>query len=150
MIPDKFFLAAVFAVVAGAGMASGGSRDPGALLDAVVACDGIPAPLARLACFDAHVAELKAARLQDVRLFQPPRAQDRPPFAELRSTIASVTPLQTGTWLLVLADRSVWQTDDVVRFEPERGDAVRIARGPLGGFVANIGGQRAIRLRSLH
>jgi len=149
MISARLLVAAVVLAAAAASIASSGSRDPTELLDAVIACDRITDPAARLGCFDTRVAELKAARQQNAHLFQPPRQEEQPRFTELHSTIVTVAPLELGTWLLVLADRSVWQTTDIVRFEPERGDPIRIARGTLGGYVANIGNQHAIRLRRM-
>jgi hypothetical protein len=147
MTSARSLVAAV--VLAAAAAAVARTEDPAALLDAVIACDGIAEPAARLGCFDVRVAELKAARQQDAHLFQAPRREEQPRFTELRSTIATVASLEPGTWLLVLADHSVWQTDDIVRFEPERGEPIRITRGTLGGYVANIGDQRAVRLRRM-
>ena len=130
---------------AGAGKAR---LDPEKMLGALIACDTITDSARRLACFDEHVAEVKAARQSDPRLFRG-SAGGKEEFSEVHSKLSSVVSLGAN-WLLVLEDHSVWQTADIIRFEPQRGDSVHIVKGALGGLLATIGDQRAVRIRRMH
>lgn len=117
------------------------------LLDAIIACDAIMDGPQRLECFDKQIAELKAAKQKDVRLFNPGREAEQ--FKEIISTAISVAEIGDGSWIIVVADQSVWRTTGIVAFEPRRGDAVHIAKAALGGFTMNVGGERAVRVRRL-
>jgi hypothetical protein len=139
------------AAILTAPMASAGTpaRDGSGPLDALIGCSDLPDQSARLACFEARVAELKEARRLHSGPFAPGGDRQREQFQEIRSTILSVTALEPGTWLIVLADHSAWQTNDIVRIDPEPGDSVHVTRGSLGSTLAAIGGERAIRVRRL-
>jgi transcription antitermination factor NusG len=90
---------------------------------------------------------LKQARLEDRDFAGAPAAKK---FEPITSAAVSVTELQPNVWLLVLADHSVWRTDDDVRFEPKAGDIVKVTKGAFGSFLANIGRERAVRVKPLH
>lgn len=138
-------------------------------------CREIPAPEARLECFDkAAVAleravkakELTIVDRQEVRKarrslfgFTIPRlslfgGDDREEsrssrddeFAELNTTITSVGQIANGRIQLRLAEGdAVWSTTDPVPFPPKPGTKIRIKRGALGNYFLAIDGQRSVR-----
>jgi hypothetical protein len=116
------------------------------LLDELEACKITAEPAARLACYDERVEELKIAR-KDNKNFLGREA--RAPFEPINSTAVSVAELQPGTWLLVLADHSVWRTNDDVRFIPRAGDGVKVVKAAMGSFMANIGKESAVRVQPM-
>lgn len=116
------------------------------LLDALQECQAIADGAQRLACYDSRIVPLKQARTED-KNFLSRRVEAK--FEPLESTARSVTELQPGTWLLVLADNSVWRTNDDVRFIPKAGQMVKIRKGAIGSFLANIGNEHAVRVMPL-
>ncbi|RYY08545.1 MAG: hypothetical protein EON55_20210 [Alphaproteobacteria bacterium] len=70
-------------------------------------------------------------------------------FETLEAKIASVRQGGTGRWVMTLDDDSVWgQVDDEQQSSPPRaGDPVRIRKGAMGGYFANVAGRRAMRVR---
>lgn len=116
------------------------------LLDELEACKALADTGARLACYDQKVEELKIARADNKHFLAP---EARAPFEPINSKAVSVAELQPGTWLLVLADHSVWRTHDDVRFIPRAGDAVRVVKAAMGSFMANIGKESAVRVQPM-
>lgn len=137
----------VFALLASAPAVSRKSNESATnVLDSLEQCHSIADPAQRLSCYDTRIVVLKEAR-QKGESFLPQRVEQK--FQPINSTITSVAELQPGTWLLVLADRSVWKTDDDVRFFPKQGDTVRISKGALGSFLAVIGKEPAVRVKRM-
>jgi hypothetical protein len=141
-----------------------------ALLAKLVACRAIAAVPERVACYDQHVAALdKAERGRDVALvertevnrarrslfgFPVPRLKifeggsDEPEFTRIEATIKEARQ-SAGRWSFQLDDGSRWaqsETDELAR-APKPGDTIRVRRGAVGSFLANIGKAPAIRVR---
>lgn len=120
--------------------------DAAKVLDSLQECQAIGDPGQRLACFDERIVTLKEARSEDREFLS---RREKVEFKPIASTATAVTELQPGTWLLVLADHSVWRTNDDVRFYPKVGQPVRVTKGIVGNFLANIGNERAVRVLPL-
>ena len=118
------------------------------LLDGLEQCGQVSDAGHRLSCFDERIAALKLARQQDKTLFAP--TPQRAKFVTIDATAISVAELEPGAWLLVLSDHSVWKTADIVTFVPSQGAKVHVAKGAIGNFLANIGNERAVRVRPMH
>ncbi|GGB40974.1 hypothetical protein GCM10011380_33060 [Sphingomonas metalli] len=117
----------------------------------LVACGEIGGAAERLACFDRYLA---AARTRGVETAQEtsrnPARPARPATArEVVSTVGSVQPSGQGRWMLVLADRSVWQSYDAGAPAPRVGQPVHIRKGTFGSYLADIGGARGVVLKRL-
>lgn len=146
------------------------------VLSRVTACRAISGAAERLACFDREVAALEAAaasreiavvdreevrrarrslfglRLPDLGVFgdDSDEAEDRAAVREINSTVASFFSGADGRMNYALADGSVWVQTDGRRQRPSRGDAIRIRRGAMGSYIANIeerAGFRVVRQR---
>jgi hypothetical protein len=150
-----------------------------AFVTSVTACQGIADPTQRLACYDRSVAALKTATEQrevvvvDKEQVRKTRrslfgfslpdlpaifgggdgeggAQDEPESRQIESTIVNVNSPGNGKWIMVLPDGATWQYTEVNRnVEPRRGDKILIKRAALGSFMANIDGQRAVRVQRI-
>ena len=149
------------------------------IISGVTACQAVTDPQQRLACYDSAVSKLKAATDQrDVVVIDKEQLRktrrslfgfslpdlpsifgggdddddekDAPEFQTLESRIANVRSIMPGKWTMVLSDGAVWQFSEIDRnVEPERGNTILIKRGPLGNFMANIDGQRAVRVERI-
>lgn len=136
-------------------------------------CRALPAPDARLDCFDKAAGALEAAvkakdvtivDRQDVRKarrslfgFTIPRLtlfgggdgrddKDEDEFSELNTTLTSVRPVANGRVELRLADGdAVWVTTDPMTFPPKAGAKIRIRRGAMGNYFLAIDGERSVR-----
>jgi hypothetical protein len=146
------------------------------VLNRVTSCRAIAAAAERLACFDREVAALEAAaaareiavvdreevrrarrslfglRLPDLGIFgdDDDEGEDSAAIREINSTVSSFYTGSDRRMAFVLADGSVWVQTDGRRQRPGRGEAIKIRRGPLGSYIANIGdraGFRVIRQR---
>lgn len=124
--------------------------DPNAarLLDGLEQCTQLADAAQRLACFDERIAALKQARKENKALFAPNPQPAK--FVTIDATAVSVAELAPGSWLLVLSDHSVWRTTDIVTFVPESGAKVHVFKGAIGNYMANIGSERAVRVRPMH
>lgn len=136
------------ALLSGSSVAAKSGADATRLLDELEQCGDIADGSQRLACFDQRISALKLARQQDKSLFTP--AAQRAKFVTIDATAVSVAELEPGAWLLVLSDHSVWKTTDIVTFVPTRGAKVHVAKGAIGNYLANIGNERAVRVRPMH
>ncbi len=136
---------------------------------ALIDCRGLTDPAERLACYDRQVARIEQAqvagdlvvtdrasireakrglfgfKLPGLNIFKNADGDDE----EIESTITGVGSLQYGAWRLTLADGAVWEQTDSsqLALEPKRGSKIRIRKGALGSFRANIDRQPAIRVR---
>ena len=142
------------------------------VLNQLTACRTVTDNTERLACFDRQVAALEAAerareiavvdrgqirrtrrslfglRLPDLGIFgdDDDEGEDGAAVSEINSTIRSVGSNADGRMVYRLEDNSVWvQTEGRTGF-PRAGEAIRIRRGPLGSYLANVAGRPAVRV----
>jgi hypothetical protein len=142
------------------------------VLGQVVACRTVMGSAERLACYDQAVTALEAAQAQnqlivmdrqqlrrarrsvfgltlpDLNIFND-ASDDEEEVAVLESTLRGASQNGLGKWVLTLEDGARWiqiDTRDLAR-EPEAGDRIRIRRGTMASYLANIDGQVAIRVR---
>lgn len=141
------YLLAVASLAYPAGAAARQKAEAVRLIDAVIECDAVSDPTNKLTCFENAVRNLKAARASGAAVLQVEEKR-RPEFKKLDSTVLSVTSLEAGRWLMVLADHSVWQNADI-GYPPERGDAVHITKGSFGSFFGTIANGKSVRLKRL-
>jgi hypothetical protein len=141
------YLLAAFSLAYSSAAAARPKAEAVRLIDAVIQCDAISDPTSKLTCFENAVRNLKAARASSAAVLQVEEKR-RPEFKELDSKVLSVTSLEAGKWLMVLADHSVWQNADV-GYPPERGDPVHITKGSFGSFFGTIANGKAVRLKRL-
>ncbi len=136
------------------------------VLNDLTACRAIAAEAERLACYDRQVAALEAAEasraiavvdrqqirrtrrslfgltLPDLGIFggDDDEGEDGAAVNEINTTIRSVGSGADGRMVYGLEDNSVWvQTEGRIGRQPRAGEAIRIRRGPLGSFIANVG-----------
>lgn len=146
--PGLLAIAFAAILVGSPGVAAKSGSEATRLLDELEQCGQLAESAQRLACFDEKIASLKLARQKDKTLFEP--APQRAKFATIDATAVSIAELEPGVWLLVLSDHSVWKTTDIVTFAPSQGAKVHVAKGAIGNYLANIGNERAVRVRPMH
>ena len=146
------------------------------VIDRITACRTISGSAERLACFDREVGALEAAaaarqiavvdreqvrrarrslfglRLPDLGVFgdDSDEGEDGAAVTEINSTIRSHYTGADRRMHFILEDGSVWVQTDGRAQRPRAGQAIRIRRGPLGSYIANIAervGFRVTRLR---
>ncbi|MBA4747799.1 MAG: hypothetical protein H2056_03695 [Sphingopyxis sp.] len=134
-------------------------------------CRAIGDDAARLACFDASVADLAAAEekrevsfadketIKKTRRglfgFSLPRIglfggdSEDEEINEIEATVKSASIDRSGKYRMVMQDGAVWQQIDTTRLprDPKPGHIVKIKVASLGSYFANVDGQRAIRLK---
>lgn len=142
------------------------------VLNQLTACRSITDNSERLACYDRQVAALEAAEasreiavvdrtqirrtrrslfglsLPDLGIFggDEDEGEDGAAVNEINSTLTAIGTGADGRTTYRLADNSVWvQTEGRVG-TARRGEAVRIRRGPLGSFIANVAGRPGVRV----
>ena len=172
----KLLLATSIAAFAPPAFAQPSATERPEVISRITACRAITDPAERLACFDREVGALEAAaaareiavvdreqvrrtrrslfglRLPDLGIFSDDsdEGDDGAAVREINSTIRSSYTGADQRKHYVLEDNSVWvQTDGRVQ-RPDAGDPIRIRRGPLGSYIANIGervGFRVVRVR---
>lgn len=127
---------------------------------------------ARLACFDASVAELVAAEekreitfadkdlvkktrrglfgfsLPRIGLFGGGEGEGEE-IKEIEAVVKSASVDRSGKYRIVMEDGAVWQQIDTTRLsrEPKPGQTVKIRVATMGSYFANVNGQRAIRMK---
>lgn len=143
------------------------------VLNQLTACRQVTGDAERLACYDRQVAALEAAEasreiavvdrqqirrtrrslfgltLPDLGIFGGDRdeGEDGAAVNEINSTILATGTNAEGRMTFRLADNSVWiQTEGRLGRMPRNGEAIRIRRGPLGSFIANIAERPGIRV----
>ena len=149
-----------------------GKKEPRAeLFEKLLGCRSVSDAGKRLACYDTGVAAMAAAAQKD-ELVVVDRTQIRQArrslfgltlpnlaifggdknegegFSEIESTISRAY-FSNYRWNVVLADGAKWVQVDTKApsRDPKPGQAIKIRRAALGSFLANIDGQRAIRMR---
>jgi hypothetical protein len=69
---------------------------------------------------------------------------------DMTSKIRTAKLLNSNRWLFVLEDGARWyQAESKLLRDPKPGQSIRIRKASLGGFLANIDGQTATRVRRL-
>lgn len=152
--------------------------EPSAAFVKLLQCRGETDEKSRLACFDREVEAIEAARIRqdivivdktevskarkslfglnlpDLGLFgggQSDESDKEEGVGFIDTTIASARQSTDGKWIIVLPDGARWmQTEYQMVRTPKPGDTVRIKRGALGSFMANINGRPAIRVKRLN
>lgn len=77
---------------------------------------------------------------------------DEAAFETLTSRIVQASRNGEGRWTFLLEDQARWvQSDDEALAVPARpDDLIRIRKGAMGSFLANVADQRAIRVRRIN
>jgi hypothetical protein len=140
----------------------------------LIDCRAIADAAARLACYDSGVAQIddaeqkseivvvdrtqikKAKRslfglsLPKLGLFG--NEDDKGDDAEvLETTIKSASSLGYDKWAFTLEDGARWvQTEARGSTNPKPGQSIKIRRGAMGGYLANIDGHPAIRVKRVN
>lgn len=141
---------------------------PPPVFQAVVDCRTIADSAARLSCYDRAVGELSAAQaekrvviadreqirearrglfglaLPDFKLFSS-GGEDQ--MTEIEATIRSARQGKGRKWTFVLEDGASWTQTDTRYVGVDPGDPIRIRRGVMGGYLANVDGGVAIRVK---
>jgi hypothetical protein len=140
------------------------------VLQKLIDCRSIPADAERLACFETQTARIDAAeakrdlvvidrdqatkaRKESFGLPAKPLVVGSAPalgegVTDVTSKIKTARLLNTNRWLFVLEDGARWyQAESKSLRDPKPGQSIRIRKASLGGFLANIDGQTATRVR---
>jgi hypothetical protein len=142
------------------------------VLQKLIDCRSIPDPVERLACFEIQTAKIdnaeanrdlviidrdQATKARKERFGLPARplvVGAAPALGEgvtdVTSKIRTAKLLNNNRWLFVLEDGARWyQAESKLLRDPKPGQSIRIRKASLGGFLANIDGQTATRVRRL-
>jgi hypothetical protein len=145
------------------------------VLGRVVQCRTIASEAERLACYDREVAAMQAAQSSG-ELVAMDRSQvrrtrrslfgltvpnlgifgddndDDEEASRIESTVRSATQNGEGKWIIEIEDGARWLQTDTrnLNIPPRRGQPIRIRRGALGSYLANVNNQVAIRVRRLN
>lgn len=152
---------------------SGGKPQPRAeVLQKLIDCRAIPEDAKRLACYETQAARIDAAeanrevvvidreqaettRKQNFGLPVKPLIVGKPEvgkdsFEDITGTIRTAKQLVTKRWLFELDNGARWYQAELKTIrEPKPGQKVRIRKASLGGYLANIDGQPATRVRRI-
>jgi len=148
-------------------------QGPPQIFSDVVQCRSIENDQERLACYDDRVAALDTAQkernllvvdkeqvretrkglfgltLPAVKIFGGNDDSDEA-VNEIEAVIVSVQQVGRGQWAFELDNGAQWvQTDNVrLNIPPRSGKSkIRIRRAAMGSFMANVDGQRAVRVK---
>lgn len=70
--------------------------------------------------------------------------------SDVTSTIRAAKLLPSNRWLFTLADGARWYQAELKTIgAPKPGEPIRIRKGALGGYLANIGKRAALRVRRI-
>lgn len=135
---------------------------------AVLDCKALTDSAARLACYDRTVEVLavgikdrqiviadretvREARrglfglsLPNLRLFG--GANDAEEVKEITTTITGVRSASDGMPIFILADESRWKQTEGRNIFAKAGQAIRVRKTSVGGYMANVNGQTAVRV----
>lgn len=145
---------------------------PPPVFQAVLDCKSVSDSAARLSCYDKTVESMAAASrekelvvadretmkearkglfglgLPKLKLFG---GGDSEEVTEIESTIAGFRSATDGLLVFTLADGARWKQTDGRAQYPKAGDKIKIRKGALGSFIANINdktGFKVIRVAS--
>jgi hypothetical protein len=173
MVSRLATIAAAFTTLASAPLAAKDTpAPPPTSYEAVAACRAIADAGQRLACFDRSVgtfaaaveqrevviadkAAVKEARrglfglsLPSLKLFGGGDGDEE--VSEIQSTIAGTGYASDGKALITLADGARWKQIEGRRaLQPKAGTAIRIRRGAMGGYIAEVKGYAWTRVKRL-
>ena len=162
---------ALAAVAIGAAVAETAGSSLPVAMQKLLDCHAVAADPARLACYDASVAEVgrlissgelvvvdhervaKVKRqafgfsLPSLSLFE--RGERAGELSQISGKVATAYQRGDGKWIVELEDGGVWeQTDDEkLPAGARKGGRVEVRKAALGSFFMNIEGQRALRVR---
>jgi len=142
------------------------------VLQKLINCRSIPVDAERLACYEAQTAKIDdaeakrdlviidrdqatKARKDGFGLPARPLIVGTPPalgegVTDVTAKIRSAKLLDSKRWLFVLDDGARWYQAELKTLrDPKPGQSVRIRKASLGGFLANIDGQPATRVRRI-
>ena len=142
------------------------------VLQKLIDCRAIPSDAERLACYETQTAKIDdaetkrdlviidrdqatKARKDGFGLPARPLIVGAPPalgegVTDVTGKIRSARLLESNRWLLTLEDGARWyQAESKTLRDPKPGQSVRIRKASLGGFLANIDGQPATRVRRI-
>ena len=142
------------------------------VLQKLIDCRAIPSDAERLACYETQTAKIDdaeakrdvviidrdqatKARKDGFGLPARPLVVGAPPalgegVTDVTAKIRSARLLESNRWLFVLEDGARWyQAESKTLRDPKPGQSVRIRKASLGGFLANIDGQPATRVRRI-
>lgn len=142
------------------------------IFDELVACRSITESSARLACYDEKISQVDLAQKNneliiadktDIREarkglfgFSLPKIKlfgggddDEEDIKEIEATVASLRQVGYGEWVMNMEDGSQWQQTGTRKLvlSPKVGSKVRIKKGAVSNYWANIDGQRAIAVK---
>jgi hypothetical protein len=165
---------AVLSPAAAAAQAPATARQSPVVVSEVLGCRALTDSSARLACYDRSVAALGAAQTtgelvtvdrQDLRKARRslfgltlPNLKilgddnDSDEGSQIETKIVRTGPGADGKWIFELAEGGRWVQIDSREFitDPAAGQPIRIRRGAIGSFMANVNNQRAIRVRRIN
>ncbi|TCP36723.1 hypothetical protein [Sphingomonas sp. BK235] len=158
---DAKILAAAVFVTCGLAITPARAADDDELRG-LFACLPLTADAARLACLDRETRALQqrdvadrarprgdAPRSRDTRAERAARSEEEA-FRPVDDVLVEAT-LFAGRWLFATKANGVWQQATPVELgrSPRVGDRLRVRRGALGSYLANVGDGPAIRVRRL-
>lgn len=168
------FLANLSLCAGGAAAAGKDQKQPARseVLQKLIDCRSIPDNAQRLACYEAQTAKIDdaeakrdlviidrdqatKARKDGFGLPARPLIVGAPPalgegVTDVTAKIRTAKLLDSKRWLFVLDDGARWyQAESKAIRDPKPGQSVRIRKASLGGFLANIDGQPATRVRRI-
>lgn len=164
-----------FAAIAAASLVPAAAQAQAAgdgLVQRLSACRAVAADTERLACFDAAVGALEAARAEgqvvildreeveetrrrtfglDINVLNPfAREGGMEEIEQVATTLREARQFGAGRqWLFTLEDGSVWRQIDSerLRTDPRPGMSVEIRRASLGSYLLSVNGSRSMRAR---
>jgi hypothetical protein len=142
------------------------------VLQKLIDCRSIPNDAQRLACYETQTAKIDdaeskrdlviidrdqatKARKEGFGLPARPLVVGTPPalgegVSDVTAKIRTAKLLNSNRWLFVLDDGARWyQAESKTIRDPKPGQSVRIRKASLGGYLANIDGQPATRVRRI-
>ena len=142
------------------------------VLENLINCRTIVNDAERLACYEAQTARIDAAeakrdlviidrdqatkaRKDNFGLPAKPLVVGAQPalgegVSDVTAKIRTAKLLNSNRWLITLEDGARWyQAESKSIREPKPGQSIRIRKASLGGFLANIDGQPATRVRRI-
>jgi hypothetical protein len=144
---------------------------PPAAFTRAIQCRTITDPQQRLACYDREVTALEVAeRRSDIRVVDRQQVRrtrrslfgltlpdlnifggdnDETAVREITGTISGVSTDAYGKHTFTLEDGARWRQLDSrqLNIDPRPGQPIRIRRGAIGSFLANVNNQIAIRVQ---
>lgn len=150
------------------------------VFEKLIDCRAIAADAERLACYDKQVAAIDDAEkredvvvvdrvqirktrrslfglnLSGVDIFGGKTDEKGQPEEEgvtkIESTVTAVSTTRDGKYLFTLEDNARWQATEakVTGRRPKAGEAIVIRRGPLGSYIASVGGRPGVKVIRLN